>query len=302
LFHLAKRPATSSTNFLNKKKSTNFQSSNQIKINNLLARFVFGCNINLAVVENPLFREFIAGLDPSYKIPCIKTLSTTLLDLVFNELHPQIPKETVKGTLLMDGWKNSNSNRKYVVAMVKPRGGKEVLIESYDFTDLKGDHINLLTTIQAACEKAKTDFNIEVDSICTDNEPAMRKAAKESNHKSYGCLSHLADLMINTTHDEGLEKDVKKVLVCYRKPSLQDRLLEMGGKSIILRGETRWKGEKDELMCLHKNFDLMVSIADKATLLEVPDDIRQIHVKILGKSNKNIFGKSIFFVNFMENI
>jgi hypothetical protein len=59
----------------------------EAKINNALAEFVFGCNVLFSIVESNCFREFIEKLRPSYveKLPCQKTLSTTILDRTYED-------------------------------------------------------------------------------------------------------------------------------------------------------------------------------------------------------------------------
>jgi hypothetical protein len=205
----------------------------------LLSNFIFGCNIPLSIVKNPLFRDLIKALNSKYSMPCTETLSTTLLDKRFDQLSEKREDE-VKATLFLDGWTNSVTHRKYVVAMAKPRGsGYEELIESFDFTDVSGNAENLKQVILKSTEIAKEKKNFIIDSIGTDNEPAMRRATKDSNLVNFGCMSHIADLMINDLHDKELESQIKKVLVCFRKPNLQDRVIKNGGSVMILRGETR---------------------------------------------------------------
>jgi hypothetical protein len=63
------------------------ENDEEAKINNALAEFVFGCNVLFSIVESNCFREFIEKLRPSYveKLPCQKTLSTTILDRTYED-------------------------------------------------------------------------------------------------------------------------------------------------------------------------------------------------------------------------
>lgn len=83
------------------------------KVDDAVAKFFFGCNIPFAVIESAHFTKMIRALRPAYAAPCRKTLSTTLLSQVNDEMlnmnKINFPKETA---LLIDGWKNSSKNKK----------------------------------------------------------------------------------------------------------------------------------------------------------------------------------------------
>ncbi|EFN75512.1 hypothetical protein EAI_03536, partial [Harpegnathos saltator] len=49
-------------------------------IDEALTKFFFGCNISFSVVESVHFKNFISILNPTYKLPTRKTLSTSILD------------------------------------------------------------------------------------------------------------------------------------------------------------------------------------------------------------------------------
>lgn len=88
--------------------------------NEALAEFIFGCNIPFSIVESQYFIKFVKSLNPSFKPPIRKTLSTTLLDKIHNKLEKECA-EKLQGTesiLLMDGWKNSANNSKLVVSAI----------------------------------------------------------------------------------------------------------------------------------------------------------------------------------------
>ena len=71
-------------------------------INLLLAEFFIGTNLAFSAVESDHFKRFVQKLRPSYKPPSRKTLSTTLLDKVYDnhiKLKTPMDKESV---LLID--------------------------------------------------------------------------------------------------------------------------------------------------------------------------------------------------------
>jgi hypothetical protein len=232
-----KRRASKSPEANNSTKLTSVQKE---KLNIIVAKFFFGCNIPFACADSALFKNMIRELRPEYQAPCARTLSKGLLD----KLHDQFMEDSkfpVKnyGTLMLDGWKNSSNNSKEVAATIKPRKGREIFIGSYDFTD-KSENQNTLRDIMCvAANQSETLFNIEVDSVCTDNVYSMRAAARDTNFVNYGCKAHVGDLMLGDMANKTLKSEVREIVVCFRKPSLQERILQLGGSHIYYAGTTR---------------------------------------------------------------
>lgn len=262
----------------NKKKKTeeNQQSKDRKnKIDETIARFFFGCNIPFKVIDSPYFRELMVLLCPEYPVPQRQTLASKLLDEAYDDIRAsQKSAESRKGTLLIDGWKNSVTNRKLLVTMVKPRGEKEILIDCEDYTDIPGNAENFGDTITTAREIAINELNIEVEACGSDNEKAIRKACRESNLPSFGCPAHLFDLAINSIHNCSIGAKVRSVHTFIRKfPKLQDRVIKAGGSALIIRGATRWKGEKEELQCFSKNFNAITQVMEESA----DQDFDEIH-------------------------
>lgn len=75
------------------------------RIDEALAKFFFGCNIPFTVVESIYFKNFVSILNPAYKLPTRKTLSTSILDKLHTKMIAN-RKESLKSTesvLLIDG-------------------------------------------------------------------------------------------------------------------------------------------------------------------------------------------------------
>lgn len=175
---------------------------------------------------------------------------------------------------MLDGWKNSASNRKEVAVLVKPRGEKEIFIASYDFTDISENTDHLAEILSDASEKSLEQYNIICDSICTDNANNVRAGARTMNVVDYGYKAHIGNLMLGDMANKKLKSDVREIIVCFRKSGLQDRITRLGGIKLYYAGITRWKGEKEELECFLKNFEFIKTVAANATSLEVPKDIQ----------------------------
>lgn len=178
--------------------------------------------------------------------------------------------EPRQGTVLIDGWKNSVTNRKFVVTMVKPRGEKEILISCEDFTDISGNADNLGETIINAQEISRNELNIEIEACGSDNEKAIRKAARESNLPNCGYPAHIYDLAINLVHKYSIGTKVRTVhnfIRWFKK--FQDRVMKAGGSSVIIRGATRWKGEKEELEFFAKNHNAIMQVIEETADQEI---------------------------------
>lgn len=161
--------------------------------------------------------------------------------------------------------------------MVKPRGEKEILIDCVDFTDQSGTGEAYAEAIHNACAVAEQELNVQVDSVGSDNEPSVRKGARESNLVNYGCTSHIADLAVNSLHNQDLGGEIRQVLLFIRRNiKIQERIRKAGGSAVLIRCETRWKGEKEELESFQKNYEAIMTVMEASDEIDFPNNIRRI--------------------------
>lgn len=199
----------------------------QHSITESLAELFFGCNLKFSLIESTLFKKFVKLLNPQYKLPCVETLKTTLLDKTYESLRSQhLSRDQRKGTLQFDGWKNKSNHTQQVAVIVKPRNEKEVFVKSYDYTQVSENHEELLKSIQDASSIALNSFNIVVDSIVSDNAKNVRKAAKETGLINYGCFAHIGNLYLNDIRDVEIYEKVHDVMVAFKHTELQSKVLE----------------------------------------------------------------------------
>lgn len=211
-----------------------------------LGMLFFGNSLSFSLVDSEVFKIFVGLLDPSYKIPCRQTLSTTILKKVHAKvkscLNPS--KGSVNGTLIIDGWKNSSSNSKTVTTIVKLSTNEEIFLKSYDFSALSEDHQNLLEVVEDSITLANDRYNVKINAYMSDHAANVLKAGRESGLIQITCKAHAGNLYVNDLHDEDLYKKVHEVMVCFRNVHLQDQVSTLGGKRIYLAGDTRWKVTK----------------------------------------------------------
>lgn len=194
----------------------------KVDINKALAKMCFGCNLPFSFVDSIFFRDFVKLLNPNYIPPTSKTLKTTMLDETYEQLHLQnYMKERVKGTLMIDGWKNSSNNSKQVAVMVKPKDGKEIFVKSYDYSMKSENHQELLATIEDASKVALDNFNIEVDSFISDNAAPVKKTGQESGLIFYTCNAHTGNLFFKDVRDENVYSLVHELMVKFRHSQLE---------------------------------------------------------------------------------
>lgn len=78
-------------------------------IDRKLAKAIYVGGAPLSLVEQPLWKELFGELQPSYKLPSRKYLSTTLLDETYSEMEKEITERLNSGSdlhLQLDGWSN----------------------------------------------------------------------------------------------------------------------------------------------------------------------------------------------------
>lgn len=215
------------------------------KLDLALGLLIIGNNLSFSLVDSEVFKQFVYMLDPSYKIPCRQTLSTNILDKTYENVYSVLkPKKHVKGTLMIDGWKNTSNNTKTVTAILKPEEGVELFLKSFDFSEQSENHTNLLEIVMQSRELALSNFNMKVTSIVTDNAAVMRKTGHESNLINYGCKAHVANLYVSDIYDKDVYIPLHSIMVVFKNTRLQECIKNHGGKSIYLANDTRWKVKK----------------------------------------------------------
>lgn len=212
------------------------------KIDLLLATFFFGCNIPFATIESPFFKALVNALCPSYNLPCIKTLSGSLLDKVYAEvITANKAHSTQHGTLLIDGWKNSVTNKKFVTAMVKPRYGNALVLTQENFSMIPESSANIESFVLRCFVKSKEIYNIDIEASTSDNASNVRGALKDLNVINYGCDAHAGDLQLKTESNDKLVEEVISIHKDIRaSTAFENEIVSKGGKKIYKASSVRY--------------------------------------------------------------
>lgn len=232
--------------------------ANKAQIDMALAKFFFGCNIPFAVIESSHFKDLLKVLRPAYSAPCRKTLSSTLLDSVSNEMIKMncniMPKSS---TLLIDGWKNSSKNSKNVVTMLQTTDGKCCFLESFDFSEARETGEALAEVCEKSIELAESRYKTKVYAVVSDNAANMMRMGRLVDIWHSTCNSHTANLLIKDIVDKSTMENVQIVLKEFKHTDLENALIQNLGVRILLTAETRWCSHRDSSNCLLKNLPIM---------------------------------------------
>ncbi|CAH0550875.1 unnamed protein product [Brassicogethes aeneus] len=231
--------------------------------NKALAKFFFGCNIPLSVVESDHFKNFIANIRPAYssKLPSRKVLSTTLLDKTYNKCIEKSSKSlNVYSVLLIDGWKNSSSNTKTVVSMLHNAGGSQAFLNAWDLTGDSETGDKLSEIVNESIQMAKDLYNTRVYAVVSDNASAMLKMGRTVEIWHSNCNSHTAYLLAKDVLDADCTKNVIIVLKEFKQSDLERALVDNNGHRIKLPCDTRWCSYRDSYVSLIKNLHIMKNL------------------------------------------
>ena len=248
------------------------------KIDRELAKFFFLCNIPFIAVEKSYFHNFIdiifhyARNHPnfSYKPPCKETLASTLLRKIHEEItigKKQLVQDT-ECVLQVDGWKNSETNKKLLVFGLTNFRTPLVYLTSYDISLDEETGMNLSTLIDEAIELAKDTYEANVVSIITDNDSKIKSGARLAANESSmlaTCTSHSANrfiIDIITGFYSEFQEDLRKVVRAYGTSKVETLLLRMGGTKLEFFPDTRWCYLRNSCEKIIDNIGIMRTITD----------------------------------------
>lgn len=263
------------------KTSATFQSALDMD----LARLIYGCNLPFAIVEHPLFINFMKKARPGYKLPPRKSVAGYLLDRVHDELRDSM-KQSLDGktaTLIQDGWSNCHNDP--IVASCLQVGDQSYFLDSVATGSMSKTAENCKSLAADSIKTARETYNCKVTSVVTDNAAnmaKMRQALKDDDPdlNVYGCSAHLLNLLGEDLTPSAIMKHVKEVNKYFRNHHKPCALLSAHKDSCKpqLPGETRWKSQ---LLCLDtfiKNRSFYVQISqdheeefDKSIIQKIQD-------------------------------
>ncbi len=97
------------TNFMKPLKKYDPKNPKQLQVTNALVDFVAGDLMPLAIVESEKFEKLLGALDPQYRLPSRKHLSTKLLKAKYEEVKEKVIRKVQQAScvnLTVDLWSN----------------------------------------------------------------------------------------------------------------------------------------------------------------------------------------------------
>lgn len=275
------RTRTILTNFLDSVSTEQKQ-----RIDNYIGRFFVGCNIPFSIIDSSFFKEMVRELRPAYSPPCSKTLSTSILDKIYeNVLTEDGRKLSAESVMLIDGWKNSANNTKQVVTIIHSSDGDNAFIDAVDLTGVPETGEELHEICNNSITIAKEKYNVDLYAVVSDNASNMKKMGRLSTNLIHTtCNSHTGNLLAKDVIDKEIATKVTSILKEFKNCNLEKLILDNNGTKIKLPIDTRWCTYRDSFQSLIKNLTVLKKIVAEG--YRVKDEIAQ----------------ALFDNNFIENV
>lgn len=258
------------TNFVDVIKPMSAQKSRVIDIQ-LLKTICDGYQ-PFSLVEEEEFRKFVAMLNPSYKLPSRKTLTSSLLPTVYDELKSNVERDlaaAVGVALTCDGWTSVTNTSFYALTahyFDKNVSIKSHLLECSEFSDR-----HTADNIRAWVTKIFDRFEIgaKVIALVTDNAANMKAAASLLKVPHLSCFAHTLNLVVQSAIKSSIKNvvDKSKSIVQFFKKSahalanLNKMHVSLNMPKLKLKQDcpTRWNSTLDMLNRLLANKRAVVS-------------------------------------------
>lgn len=220
------------------------------------AIYMFTSGIPFNQIENPDLLDALCVLRPDVKLPTRKSLSTTILNEVYDSVKQQVncklKQENCWFTLVTDSWRNMRSES--VVNYLCASTNVTLFLNSTEVT--KERH-----TGEWICDQINNYFNEHRCFIgaCTDNTSANQKAWRllsglHPDKFFYGCNSHCLHLLVKDIFDKendvfldihNIYEDCLEITKFFRShiqeySQLKSRLTEAGLRFLKMPADTRW--------------------------------------------------------------
>lgn len=251
---------------------TSLQDKNKIDL--VVAKLFYACNIPFAVVESEAFKNLIHILRPSYKPPSRKQLSSDLLDAVNTEME-QLVNENLggkEGTLVIDGF--SNIRNEPITASCIQVCGKSYIVDAEATGATKKTAEFLVEKCKNAISTAQNKYGCQIKSIVSDNAKNMEKMRSDLELQisdgnpwfiSYGCGAHWMNLLGDDITPSSLIKHVVDINKYFRNHHAPGSWLRQCSDSVTpkLPGKTRWNSQ---LICLEsfvRNHNSYIKISNE---------------------------------------
>lgn len=228
-------------------------------LNEKLVRLIAKDMRPLSVVQNKGFREFVAELDPLYKLPSTKTLREKLIPRIYNKSMNGLLNELKSIdhiALTTDGWTSSTADKYQVYTVHYINWSKEEpSIQSKILECAPYEERSTIIELEKDLTRVTSKYDIK-SKLClcvADNATDIQGALKLFGIPKVGCAAHKFNLCAQTiiVHLPVVKNLKKKVSDLVRttkvSPKAKKILLQClqkvgikGKKALVSYVETRW--------------------------------------------------------------
>lgn len=248
-------------------------------------------------MENAHFLDLVETLrqiDPliltKYKPPCSQTLTRITVTSVHEDLD-KVKKQLLKDTdsvLLIDGWKNKNTNRKLLTCTLRNKTISQAFLSATDHSEESEYADDLARHIVAAVKLARSKYETNVFATVTDNDAKIkagtRMASSQLLHQNFittallqsTCNSHSANLLIEDIVPEEFTTKLKEIIKVFKTPRMSSLLHKYGGCKLEDFPGTRWCYVRQTCQCIYESLAALIKIIDSIDGDRVPADIKNL--------------------------
>lgn len=218
-----------------------------------LAAFFFGCNIPFSVIDSDHFISLCQALRPNYSPPSRKTLSSYLLNKVYNNICSNV-KFSGESVLLISEQKIEAMDTKYIVCLRHSSTGKTIFLDSFNLLDTGNSSEELTNIINKCIDLSENKHETKIYAVLyCKNATNIMKTGRLSTIWHLPCNSHIANLLPNDVISNKFIEQVKIVLNAFHTPEIEVELLDFNGCCIQIPFDSRWCTYRDSFKNLQDN-------------------------------------------------
>ncbi|GBB95101.1 hypothetical protein RclHR1_24790001 [Rhizophagus clarus] len=278
---------TSINNFVDR-----ISSAEQDECELLFAQAIYQCGLFLSLSELEPIKILFQKLRPCFKLPSRKTLSTTLLDKVYDSTKNEVNNLINSANyicLISDGWSNMMQEHwtNYLITTPRP-----VFFSAHQTGEIKQTGENIAADLDEVISKID---HSKLSAIITDNASSMKKAWKLLAIKYpkvvfLGCVAHSLNLLIGDIMKlpwaDRTMKNGKKIVKYFKSHQVPAAILKRYQLSnydrrisLKLPVKTRWGSSAICLNSLQVNqlaIELTITELSRNQTVRIEDDIKSI--------------------------
>ncbi|OXU20709.1 hypothetical protein TSAR_000817 [Trichomalopsis sarcophagae] len=197
------------------------------KLEMALAKFFIGCNIPFSVAESSYFKKLCLTLNPNAKIVSSDQLSGALLDNLYSKFHKDV-KVGATSVLLIDEWKDENTNTNNVTVMIKTESNETIFLDNYELSSSMDIASELTDITKTSIVEAYDQFKTEIYAVILGNSCSLVKMQAASEVWQFPCNLHVLKLLtkeyVSQDFMNTLCKILKQLNTVFKDDELENKI------------------------------------------------------------------------------